>query len=45
MRRIKWILLALYLILMGLSFLGVFAAEQVAGILALVAGVMFIVWY
>jgi len=45
MRRLKWVMLALYLILIGLSLLGIFSLDTVAGVLALIAGVMFLIWY
>jgi hypothetical protein len=44
----KWILLAIYLILIGLSFLGLglggIPLQTIAGICALVAGIMFLIW-
>jgi hypothetical protein len=45
MRSLKWILLGLYLILVGLALLGVSLGSPVdliAGICAVVAGILFI---
>lgn len=48
MRHMKWILLAIYLILVGLSLIGIglggIPLDTVAGICALIAGVMFLIW-
>lgn len=48
MRHLKWIFLAIYLILIGLSLtgfgLGGLPVETIAGICALVAGIMFLIW-
>lgn len=45
MRHLKWILLAIYLILIGLSLVGWGPnLEFVAGICALIAGIMFLIW-
>ncbi len=46
MRALKWILLGIYLILIGLSLLGIFgggAFDIIAGICAVIAGILFII--
>jgi hypothetical protein len=47
MRQLKWILLGVYLILAGLALLGVNVGggimDIIAGICALIAGVLFII--
>ena len=47
MRNLKWILLGVYLILSGLSLLGVHLGgnliDLIAGICALIAGVLFLI--
>jgi hypothetical protein len=48
MRHLKWIMLAIYLILIGLSLIGIglggIPLDAVAGICALIAGIMFLIW-
>jgi hypothetical protein len=44
---LKWILLGIYLVLIGLSLLGVFgggAFDIIAGVCAVVAGILFIIY-
>jgi len=47
MRALKWILLGIYLILAGLSLLGVglggLPLDTIAGVCAVVAGVLFLI--
>lgn len=47
MRNLKWILLGIYLILAGLALLGVHLGgnllDLIAGICALIAGVLFLI--
>lgn len=42
---LKWILLGIYLVLIGLSLLGIFSGlDVVAGICAIIAGILFIIY-
>ena len=47
MRALKWVLLGIYLILVGLTFLGVSLGgnwiNPVAGVCAVIAGILFII--
>jgi hypothetical protein len=46
-RWLKWVLLGIYLVLIGLSLLGLFgggALDIVAGVCAVIAGILFIIY-